>query len=89
MMKIVLTILGGILIGPLAGYYGIFWLYEVQTHHHVLARLEELQQALASLFLGVPLGAVTFAVIGFLVGYMLDKRAKRRRSDKVSSQLGA
>jgi uncharacterized C2H2 Zn-finger protein len=46
-------------------------------------------EALAwSLFLGVPVGLLTFGVIGFWVGNRLDKRAKSRLSDEGSSQDG-
>lgn len=73
MMRTVITAVGGILIGPFAGYYGMYGVISILPHHDCMWRLGAFAM---SLFVGAPLGAVTFAVIGFCVGYRLDKKAR-------------
>ena len=85
-MKIVLTAVGGMLIGPFAGYHGMYWLSSLGSHHDCWWRTGAF---VGSIFFGVPIGVVTFGLIGFWVGYLLDKRAKRRRSNEGGPPFGA
>ena len=78
MMRTILTSLGCVLIGPFTGYFVTYWLYSISTHNDCMWRLAALG---LSLTVGAPLGAVTFAVIGFWLGYRLDKKVKQRQLD--------
>ena len=78
MMKTVLTIVGGILIGPVAGYYVTYWLSYMQHHNDCMWRFGA---HFGGLLFGAPVGAVTFAGLGFWLGYRLDKKAKQRQLD--------
>ena len=79
MMKTVLACLGGILIGPFAGFYMAYGLSYLTHHGDCMWRFGAF---FGSLFTGAPLGAVTFAGLGFWLGYRIDKKkAKQRQSD--------
>ena len=74
MIKIGLTILGA-LIGSVAGCGGVFFLYDALPHHGCgVTRMGE--AAAFSLFVGAPLGLVTFSLIGLWLGSLLEHRAK-------------
>ena len=82
MMRTILTSLGCILIGPFTGYFVTYWLYSIGSHNDCMWRFAAFG---LSLTVGAPLGAVTFAVIGFWVGYRLDTKAKLRLSHQEES----
>jgi hypothetical protein len=81
-MKVLLAAVGGILIGPFAGFLGMFWLCSVVPHHDCMWRFGAL---FGSIIYGGAAGMVTFGLIGFGVGFLLDKRAKRKWSDEGGS----
>jgi MFS family permease len=85
-MKIVLTAVGGILIGPFAGFFGTYWLCSLNAHHDCMWRFGAF---FASVLIGGPVGMLALGLTGFCVGYWLDKRAKRRRSEEEGSPFGA
>lgn len=76
MMKTVLTILGGILIGPVAGYYVMYWLSYLNHHGDCMWRFGA---HFGGLLMGAPIGAITFGGFGFWLGYRLDKKLKQRQ----------
>jgi uncharacterized protein YneF (UPF0154 family) len=77
MMRAILTVLG-LLIGPFAGFYGSYPVFHAIYYKGCMTGFTVL---IASLMIGAPLGAVVFAVVGFWLGYRLDKRAKQRQLD--------
>lgn len=86
MVRIVPTTLGGILIGPFAGYFLTYWLYSIGPDDSCMWELGAMG---LSLFVGAPVGLVTFGLTGFWFGCLLDKKAKRRLLDEGDSELGA
>ena len=65
-MKILLTALGGILIGPVVGFFGSGPVFHAIYYKGCMTGLTVLNKGLT---VGAPIGAVTFAVIGFWLGY--------------------
>ena len=84
MMKTFAT-LAGILIGPFVGYFVTYWLSYVQNHNNCMWRFGA---HFGGLLMGAPIGLVTFGVIGFWVGYLLDRKAKSRPPHVGSPQDG-
>ena len=82
MMKILLTIAGGVLVGPVVGYGVVFPIYCSNS----AGCMSELAAMGMSIFVGAPIGAVTFAIIGFWVGYRIDKNS---RPSAISSEENA
>jgi lysylphosphatidylglycerol synthetase-like protein (DUF2156 family) len=71
-----LSILGA-LIGSVAGCVGMFFLYGALPHHGCgVTRMGE--AAALSLFVGAPLGLVTFSLIGLWLGSLLEHKAKAK-----------
>ncbi len=86
MMRAILTTLG-FLIGPFAGFYGSYPVFHAIYYKGCMTGLAVLGM---SLTVGAPLGAVTFGVIGFWVGYRFDKKSKQRQlDDQEASELEA
>lgn len=83
-MRTALTTLCGILVGPFAGYFVTFWMYSIRSHNDCMWRFGAWAM---SLTVGAPIGLVTCGVIGFCVGCLLDKRAKRRGINQEIAQL--
>ena len=77
MMRAIFSCLGVILIGPVTGFFGTYFLYSLGTQNDCMWKLAALG---LSLTIGASLGAVTFGVIGFCVGYRLDKQGKQQLS---------
>ena len=77
MMKILLTIAGGVLVGPVVGYGVAFPIYCSNS----AGCISELAAMGMSIFVGAPIGAFTFAIIGFWVGCRLDSKAEEQKSD--------
>jgi hypothetical protein len=77
MMRTILTVLG-VLIGPVAGFFGSYPVFHAIYYKGCMSDLDVLAKMLT---VGAPLGAVTFAGLGFWVGYRLDKKAKQRQLD--------
>ena len=82
MMRTILTSLGCILIGPFTGYFVTYWLYSIGSHNDCMWRLAAFGLLLT---VGAPLGSITFAVIGFWLGYRLDKKAKQQLAHQEES----
>ena len=85
MMRAILTTLG-VLIGTVAELFGMWHVY---CHGRTPIMDAGLEAFFLSLFIGAPIGAVTFGVIGFWLGYRLDKKAKQRQLDEENSELEA
>ena len=84
-MRAILTVLG-VLIGPVAGFFGSYPVFHAIYYKGCMTGFTVLHK---SLTVGAPLGAVTFAVIGFWLGYRLDKKVKQRQlDDKEDSEIG-
>ena len=81
-MKVFAT-LADILIGPLVGYFLTYWLTYLNHHNDCMWRFGA---HFGGLLIGAPIGLLTFGVIGFWVGYRLDKGAKARPSEEGTSQ---
>ena len=87
MTKIILTTIGGMVIGSVTGYYVVYWLAYLDRSGDCMWRL---MAWIRGLSLGAPLGAITFGLIGFGIGYLLDKMAKQRQlDDEKASELEA
>jgi MFS family permease len=84
-MRTALTTLGGVLVGPFAGYFATYWLSYMHRHNDCMWRFGA---HFGGLFIGAPVGLVTFGVIGFCVGYLLDKRTNWRRISEESPHRG-
>ena len=84
MMKIVLTTLGGCVIGSVVGLFGSARLFHAIYYEGCMTGLTVSNK---SLKIGAPIGAVTFAGFGFWLGYRLDKKAKRQLPAREDSQL--
>ena len=86
MMKTLLTALCGILIGPVAGYYVTYWLSYLNHHGDCMWRFGA---HFGALLIGAPIGAVTFALLGFWLGHRLDKKPKQRQLESDgTSEIG-
>jgi hypothetical protein len=73
-MKIGLIIIGA-LIGPFAGFFAMFYVYGALPHRGCgVTRMGE--AIVQSLFIGAPLGLITFCLIGLWLGRLLVPRAK-------------
>lgn len=72
--RIGLTILGA-LIGPVAGFFGMFFL-QSSLPHHGCGVTGIAEAILSSLFIGAPLGLITFALIGHWLGSLLEPKPK-------------
>ena len=77
MMRVILTTLG-VLIGPFAGFFGSYPVFHAIYYKGCMTGFDVLAKMLT---VGAPLGAVTFGVLGFWLGYRLDKRVKQRQLD--------
>ena len=85
MMRAILTVLG-ILIGPVAGFFGSGPVFHAIYYKGCMTGFDVLDKMLT---VGAPLGAVTFAGLGFWVGYRIDKKAKQPKlEDEEDSELG-
>jgi hypothetical protein len=83
MMRAILTTLG-VLIGPVAGFFGSGPVFHAIYYKGCMTGFTVLNKALT---IGAPLGAVTFAGLGFWLGYRLDKKAKQRQLDEGDAEL--
>ena len=79
MMRAILTVLG-VLIGPVAGFFGMY-LSELAVPDGECGVVAGPLAFVRSVFIGVPVGAVTFGVIGLWLGSRLDKKAKHQHLD--------
>ena len=79
MMRTILAVLGAILIGPVTGYYVTYWLSYLNHRSDCMWRFGA---HFGALLIGAPLGAVTFAGLGFWLGYRLDRKARPKLSDE-------
>ena len=84
-MRTILTTLG-VLIGPVAGFFGSYPIFHAIYYEGCMTGLDVLVRMIT---VGAPLGAITFAVFGFWLGYRLDKKAKQRQLDEENSELEA
>lgn len=71
-MKTGLTILGA-LMGLPVGFFGMFYAY---CHGRTLGMEAGLQACYFSLFIGAPLGLITFSLIGRWLGSLLEHGGK-------------
>jgi hypothetical protein len=76
-MKTILTVLG-VLIGPILGYFTAYCLFFVVERGSCM---DKFVANAAGWVFGVPIGAVTFGIIGFWLGSRLDKKAKQLQLD--------
>ena len=76
-MKTTLTTLAGLLIGPFIGFFVTHFLFYIRSlsHPDCMWRLGALGMGVT---VGAPIGLITFGVIGFWVGRLLDKQTKQR-----------
>jgi hypothetical protein len=75
MTRTVLTIIAGLLTGPIVGFCVTYCLCYVIYRDNCMWELIAMG---LSLFFGAPVGLVTFGVIGFRVGRRLDEKTQRR-----------
>jgi hypothetical protein len=69
MMRIITT-LGGMLFGPVAGFFGTFWVCSLfRPKGDCMWKLDALGY---SFVIGVPVGLLTCGGIGFWIGYLAD-----------------
>ena len=69
MMRIILT-LGGMLFGPVAGFFGTFWVCSLfRPKGDCMWKLDALGY---SFVIGVPVGLLICGGIGFWIGYLAD-----------------
>ncbi len=84
MMRAILAVLG-VLIGPVAGFFGSYPVFHAVYYEGCMTGFDVLGKMLT---VGAPLGAVTFAGLGFWVGYRIDKKAKQPKlEDEEDSEL--
>ena len=74
MWKAVYATLGGIVVGPLVGYFAAYCVCLISYAGSNC--MYKLIATAMGWFLGVPIGAVTFCFLGFLLGAARDRRAK-------------
>ncbi len=85
-MKILLTILGA-LIGPFAGFFGMLWLTTTfPDRGNSMWIFEAIGQ---SFLVGIPLGTITFCLLGLWLGSYLDNKAKGGQPNQEHSDSGA
>jgi MFS family permease len=83
--RTVLSTVVGVLVGPFIGYFVAWWLYSIIGSH--TSEMWWFGAFALALFIGAPLGLVTFGVIGFLVGRLLDNRAKGQLLDEQTGRI--
>jgi MFS family permease len=84
--RTVLSTVIGVLVGPFVGYLVAWWLYSMIGPH--TSEMWWFGAFALALFIGAPLGLVTFGVIGFLVGRLLDNRATGQLLDEQTGHIG-
>ncbi len=74
MWKAVFAVLGGVVVGPVVGYFTAYCLFLVSERGSCM---DHFVANAAGWILGVPLGGIVFCFIGFYRGAVLDRRSRR------------
>lgn len=80
MWKAVYATLGGIVVGPLVGYFAAYCVCVISYAGNCC--MYELIARAMGCFLGVPIGAVVFCFLGFLLGAARDRRLRNDDSQQ-------
>ena len=75
-MKIGMTILGA-LIGPFVGFFGVLWL--LMTFPPPDDNVWGLGAIYGAFIYGIPVGTITFCLLGLWLGGLLERKAKKKQ----------
>jgi len=80
MWKAVYATLGGIVVGPLVGYFAAYCVCLISYAGRNC--MDTLIATAMGWFLGVPIGAIVFCFVGFLLGTARDRRLRNDNSQQ-------